>query len=150
MSSKKNPIDRFVYGIRDGFKNIKKAFAESEVIHKCIKPFLPTNVYTKEISSIAVEITELLETKDITSTDKEFNLFYRIHQEANPNIENGMLMLVYIIHLTTEAFLSRKLKSPQDVQEFLQKPDSELNRKEKEILKEVLKKMQRLRDNISY
>ncbi len=149
MSSKKNPIDRFVYGIRDGFKNIKKAFAESEVIHKCIKPFLPTNVYSKEIVSIADEIAELLETKDVTSTDREFNLFYRIHQEANPNIENSMLMITYIIHLANYAFVSRKLKVP-DIQKFYKKTDRELNKKEKEILKEVLQKMRRLKDNINY
>ena len=149
MSSKKNPIDRFVYGIRDGFKNIKKAFAESEVVHKCIRPFLPTNLYSKKIAEIASEITEILETNDIVSTDKYFNLFYRIHQNDIKDVDNDMLMFMYVIYLTNEAFLSRNIKIPQDTQEFLQKPDSDLSRKEKEILKEVLQKMKQLRNNIS-
>lgn len=155
MVKTKNPIDRFIYGIRDGWKNVKRAFAESEVVHKCITKFLPANQYSKKISDCAIEITNLLETKDVISTDKEFNTFYRFMKDAQPGIKNEELLLQYIFNLIYNSCIAIYPKMTQEQfnrkgLELLQKPDCDLDIKDQKIMREVLDKLIRLKDNIKF
>ena len=153
MTKRKNPIDRFIYGVRDGFKNIKKAFAESEVIHKCIVKFLPANTYSKEITTCAAEIASLLETQDVVSVDKEFNTFFRVIKDIQPNIKNADVMVPYLTEVMYKSYVSVYPKITREQfdnkeMELLQKPDCDLNKKEEKIMKEVLEKIMKLRNSI--
>lgn len=153
MSENKNPIDKFVYGIRDSFKNIKKAFAESEVVHKCIKRFLPANKYSKEISVCAGLLQKLLDAGNIVSTDKEFNIFYRMIKNMQPYIQNDILSFGYVYRIFYFACLSKypNITGEQSKNmffDFMQKSDYDLSEMDEEIMKEVSEKMTKLITNI--
>ena len=158
MSSKKvqNPIDRFVYSVRDGLKNIRKAFAESEVVHKVVNKIIPSssNEYSSAIAKCALEIVEILETHDISSSDKDFNLYYKVAQKMQPDMGNDDLILGYVTSLVRDAMKIKdsnksNMEIAGDVLDLLHKSDRDLTAKEKAALKKVLAQVKKLKSNIS-
>lgn len=158
MTSKKvkNPIDKFIYSIRDGFKNIKKAFMESEVIHKAVSKIIPvsSNEYGRAISGYALKIIDLLETQDVSSSDKKFNIYYSFIKNVRPNIDNTTLIFGYVFNLINEA-TGKSSPKRTNIEKtnwtinLLKKSDYDLTNKEKAILKRVLNSIKELYSNIT-
>lgn len=158
MPSKKvkNPIDRFVYSVRDSFKNIRKAFAESEVVHKVVNKIIPStsNEYSSAIAKCALEIVEMMESHGISSSDKNFNLYYKVAQKMQPEMGNDDLILGYVTSLVMDAMGIKNanktnMEIAEDVLDLLHKSDRDLTAKEKEALKKVLSQVKELRSNIT-